>query len=40
MKINNKITVEPYLKTIRRQYVYSAIENPEVVLVLNVIMQV
>jgi hypothetical protein len=35
MKINNKnnITVEPLFKNYKRQYIYSSIEEPEVVLV-------
>jgi hypothetical protein len=34
MKIHNKISLQSlYLKTIKRRYIYSSIEDPEVVLV-------
>jgi hypothetical protein len=35
MKINKKFTVDHCLENIKRQYIYSSIEDPEVVLVLE-----
>jgi hypothetical protein len=33
MKINKNVTVEPLFKNYKRQYIYSSIEDSEVVLV-------